>query len=416
MTTNEELESGRNMKKNFKTEHGVDAAKGYRASGISCGIKNNGLDLALIVSASPASRAVVATTNRFCAAPVQVTREHLRSARYVRAIVVNSGNANACTGREGMENAKAMSSQVADKLGFRSEHVLVASTGVIGVRLPMKKVLKGIDRLCADIEVESDSEKAAQAILTTDTKDKQSAVRFTLDGKTVSIGGMAKGSGMIAPNMATMLSFITTDVQIPSGLLRRLLRKAADASFNRITVDGDTSTNDTLMVLANGHSGAKISPGEGESVSLFSDALTFICKDLASQIVQDGEGATKTVCVRCSGARSIWDAERVARTVAESLLVKTAIFGNDANWGRIVAALGRSKSRFDPENVTIRVGRIKVFGQGKATRYSEESATKAVSQKNVLIHIDLSEGHSEAEIETCDLSYEYIRINAAYRS
>jgi len=404
------------MTKFRKVSGGVTAAKGFRANAVRAGIKKAGLDLALILS-EPVSRcAAVATTNRFCAAPVALNREHLAKGRQVRAVIVNSGNANACTGQRGLADARKTAELIAEQLGCKSVEVLVASTGVIGVHIPMDKVDAGIRDVCGLIAESSSSDRAVEGIMTTDTKPKSAALRFPLGGRTVTIGGMTKGSGMIAPNMATMLAFLTTDAEIPRIILRSMLGRVVRRTFNRITVDSDTSTNDTLVLMANGASGATLHSAEGKDAEIFEQALEEICSDLATQIAADGEGATKLVRVLCEGARTEREAERVARTVADSPLVKTAMFGNDANWGRIVAALGRSGTRFDPAKVDVYLGRVRVVRDGGRANYSEEKATAAISGKEVAIRIVLREGTLSAEVKTCDLSYDYVRINAAYRT
>lgn len=395
---------------------GVCAARGFRADAIRAGIKKRGLDIALIVSDAPAACAAVATTNLFCAAPIVVNREHLRGSNRVRAVFVNSGNANACTGDLGLRDARKSAELVAHQLGCKPSEVLVASTGVIGVPLPMDKVAAGVREVCAQVAGSSSSERAVEAIMTTDTRPKTSAVQLTINRKSVTLGGMAKGAGMISPNMATMLGFLTTDADVPKSVLQRMLRQVVKRTFNRVTIDSDTSTNDTVILMANGASGVKIPSLECAEGSALLQALEQVCSELAAQIALDGEGATKLVRVICQGARNEKDAERAARTVADSPLVKTAVFGNDANWGRIVAALGRSGARFDPSKVSVFLGPVQVVKAGCRAKYREQDATRAISEKEVVIKMVLAQGSAVCEIKTCDLSYDYIKINAAYRT
>jgi len=392
---------------------GVCAPIGFRATGIACGLKAKGaLDLALVASDRPAVAAGLLTTNLVCGAPVIVTRRHLASGR-ARAIVANAGNSNACTGARGEADALAMCRAVGDALGIPAEEVLVASTGVIGRPLPVGKVLPGIARAAAALSPDG-NESAARAIMTTDTLLKEVTARVDVGGHTVTIGGIAKGAGMIAPKLATMLAFFTTDAEIAAPVLRQLLVEAAAASFNRVTVDGDTSTSDMLLVLANGAAGAgPIEPGTPAYES-FGAALREACVDLAKMVARDGEGATTFVTVHVSGAPSDADADRAARTVAESPLVKTAIFGGDPNWGRIAAALGRSGVAFDPNRLRIWVDDLLLFENGMPADFSLRDAERHFREKVLTIRADLGAGAGAAEVYTCDLSYDYVKINAEY--
>ena len=392
---------------------GVTAPCGFEASGVRCGIKRSGPDLALIYSVAPAAAAGVFTTNRFQAAPVLVTKDRV-GREPIHGIIVNSGNANACTGAEGYRDAVHMADLTADALGVPSRSVLVCSTGVIGRPLPMTKLAAGIKKVAAALGPDGGAD-AATAILTTDTHPKSIAVEFELDGRPVRIGGMAKGAGMIAPNMATMLAFMTTDATVSSGLLQSRLSAAVGRSFHRITVDGDTSTNDTVLLLANRQAeAARITPQHG--LSRFQEALDYVAVHLAREIVSDGEGATRTVEVRVCGAASDADARKIARTIAGSLLVKTAIAGGDPNWGRVMAAAGRAGVRFRPELVDLSLGKVQVVRGGAVCSYRTSAARSAATAREVLITLDLNAGSHEAIIWTCDLTQDYVRINAEYHT
>jgi len=392
---------------------GITAPCGFEAAGVRCGLKREGLDLALIYTVSPASAAGVFTTNRFQAGPVLVTKDRLGREK-VHGIVVNSGNANACTGRKGYRDATRMTEVTANALDAPARSILVCSTGVIGEPLAMPKIRAGIKAAVAALGPDGGADAAA-AIMTTDTRPKSIAVEFDLDGRPVRVGGMAKGSGMIAPHMATMLAFITTDADVSSGLLQSLLTAAVDRSFHRITVDGDTSTNDTVLLLANGQAEAgRITARHG--ISRFEAALDLVCTHLAREIVRDGEGASRFIEITVSGAVSVKDARQIARTISESPLVKTAIAGGDPNWGRILAAAGRAGVRFQPDLVDLRLGGVRVVQRGAAARHDREAARKAVSQGEVSIALDLNTGPHEATMWTCDLTDGYIRINAEYHT
>jgi glutamate N-acetyltransferase/amino-acid N-acetyltransferase len=399
-------------------EGGVTGPSGFMAAGIHCGIKKGKKDLALIVSEIPAHAAAVFTTNIVAAAPVLVDREQLNGSGSgtVSAIVVNSGNANACTGERGMQDAWRMVEATAAALGAHRSQILVSSTGVIGQYLPMEKVLKGISAATGRLSASGNMD-AAEAIMTTDTFPKELGVSIEIGGTTVTIGGIAKGSGMIAPNMATMLGFVTTDAAIDPAVLRTALKQATDRSFNRITVDGDTSTNDMVVVLANGAAGNRPLMTTNEpDYQLFYQALEHLLVRLAKMIVVDGEGATKLVEVCVAGAETEAEAAMAAKSVANSSLVKTAIHGEDANWGRILAAVGYSGISFDPAAVEIFFDDVPILRQHYDIDFSEEDAKRVLSGKEFTVTIDLHKGPASASFWTCDLSKEYISINAHYRT
>ena len=388
--------------------------RGYRAAGVAAGIKaNKGLDLALIVSDTPAQAAAVFTTNLAVAAPVIVSREHLvRSGGVARAIIVNSGCANACTGAEGMQVARDMAADTAREIGCPVEQVLVASTGVIGVALPIDKVRVGLAVATRMLDVDH-GPFAARAIMTTDPFPKEAAVRFKIAGHDVAIGGIAKGSGMIEPMMATMLGFVTTDAAIPHALLDRALRAAVEDTFNAITVDGDSSTNDCVMILANGASGATI---DETSYADFLAELTTVCRELAIGIVRGGEGATKLVTVVVSGAQSTTEARRAAKAIANSLLVKTAIHGGDPNWGRLLAVAGRAGVAFNLERAAVTIGTIVLFKDGRPYDEAAPEAADYLKGTDLTVGVNLGAGTAQSTVWTCDLSAEYVRINADYRT
>ena len=395
---------------------GITAVPGIRASGVHGGLKSdNQKDVALIVADSPAMAAGVFTRNRVCAATVLLSREHLKDP-VAQAIVVNSGNANACTGEPGLNNARKMAALVGEQLNLESKNVLVSSTGVIGVQLPMDAIRKGIER-AADTLREDGGHDAAQAIMTTDTVPKEIAVEIEVGGEKVKIGGMTKGSGMIAPNMATMLAFLAADVNIAAAPLQEALRKSVNKSFNRVTVDTDRSTNDTVQILATGSArNSKITEASGDDFDAFYTALEFVCIELAKKIARDGEGATKMIEVVVKNAKSEAEAELAARATAESPLVKTAVFGKDANWGRIMMAVGKSEAQFDPYQVNVWLGNYQLVKAGMDSGFDEEKATQLFSEDTVVITIDLAAGDAEATMWTCDYSYDYIKINADYRT
>jgi glutamate N-acetyltransferase/amino-acid N-acetyltransferase len=395
-------------------EGGITAPTGFRAAALASGIKASALDLALVVADRPATAAGIFTVNLAKAAPVLVSREHLTmSGGHARAIVANSGCANACTGPEGIEAARTMAAVTASAVGCKAEEVLVASTGVIGVALPMARVTKGIAEAAAMLGREHHA-AAARAIMTTDPFPKEHAVRVPAPGGDFVVGGMAKGSGMIEPRMATMLAFITTDAAVDAARLHRALVDAAAETFNAITVDGEPSTNDTVFALASGSSGVSI---DDRHYGLFVEGLKDVCRELALGIVRGGEGATKLVSVRVTGARDLAQARQAARAIANSLLVKTAIHGADPNWGRLVAAAGRSGSHFDLDRCSARIGDIVLFAEGKPFDDRAPLAAELLKRPDVAITVDLGAGGpGDATVWTCDLSAEYVKINAMYRT
>jgi glutamate N-acetyltransferase/amino-acid N-acetyltransferase len=391
----------------------VAAPKGFRAAGVACGIKANGRpDLGLIVSEGPASAAAVFTTNLAQAAPVLVSRRHLRASTGMRAIVVNSGCANACTGDDGMRHAEEMASLTGRALGTAAENVLVASTGVIGVKLNMQNVARGIDEAVRSLSPDG-GPSAARAIMTTDPFPKEAAFDVHADAGIFRVGGIAKGSGMIEPMMATMLGFVTTDAAVAPALLQRALKAAVDDTFNAITVDGECSTNDCVFALANGASGVRLTEGD---YPFLVDALRTICEPLAIGIVRGGEGATKLVTIRVVGGATNDDARRAARAIANSPLVKTAIHGGDPNWGRLVAVMGRSGSAFRLDRAAVRIGGIELFRDGTPFDERAEEAAAYLQGKDIEIEVDLGAGDGRSHMWTCDLSADYVRINAEYRT
>jgi glutamate N-acetyltransferase/amino-acid acetyltransferase len=391
--------------------------KGFLAAAVQAGIRyNNRLDLGLIFSQTPAVTAGAFTTNKVKAAPVQLDMERLRSG-LTQAILVNSGYANACTGQEGMEHALATSALAAGELGIDPSLVLVASTGVIGGQPPWEPFARAMPDLVAGLSFHG-FDQLSQAIMTTDLVSKMATATVNIDGVDVSILGVAKGSGMIMPNMATMLCFVVTDAQIVFPVLNRLVKSGVEQTFNRITVDGDTSTNDTVLIMANGAAGNPwIDEDNPRAAALFGDALLGLFKELALKIVADGEGATKLITIRVDGARDEGKALHAAQTIANSALVKTAFFGEDANWGRIMAALGRSDCTFDPQRVGISFDEVALVEKGMALGADQEAAAAAVlKQPRFTVTVHLGEGLAEAEVYTCDFSYDYVKINADYRS
>lgn len=396
------------------TGGGITAPQGYLAAGVSAGIKKKGLDLALVFSSQPASAAAVFTTNRVQAAPIVLSRENIKLSRgRVRAVLVNSGCANACTGDRGMHDAVLSAQCLASHLEIEPSQVLVASTGVIGSYLPMPKMLKGIAAAASKLNSQGGG-AAARAIMTTDTQEKSIAIEGEIGGKIVRISGMAKGSGMIHPQMATMLSVITTDVRVPPRQLNSVLRRAVDRSFNCLTVDGDTSTNDCVFCLANGASGVSLQ--DSRSSAFFEMGLAIVCEELAKSIARDGEGATKFVEILVKGASRFDDARRVAKAIAHSPLVKTALYGEELNWGRILCAVGYSGVPFDPNTISLSLNRIPIFRNGAPVNSTRARAEKAIKAKDILIEVDLFGGKASARVWTCDLSHRYVDINASYIS
>jgi len=393
---------------------GIATPRGFRAAGVSAGIKANGNpDLALLVSDTPAAAAAVFTTNRVQAAPVLVSKEHLASSRgTVRAIVVNSGCANACTGDAGMQVARDMAAETARLVSCPPEHVLVASTGVIGVGLSIEKIRAGLPIAFRALGADQ-GPAAARAIMTTDLSPKEAAATITVGGRAAAIGGMAKGAGMIEPMMATMLGFVTTDAAVPQGMLERALREAVDETFNAITVDGDSSTNDCVLLLANGASGVIV---DEAAYGTFVEGLKAVCRELALAIVRGGEGATKLVTVNVTGAASSAEARKAAKVIANSLLVKTAIHGGDPNWGRLICAAGRAGVAFDASRAAVTVGTIVLFKDGEPHDELAPQAAEYLKGTDLTVGVDLGSGTASSTVWTCDLSAEYVRINAEYRT
>jgi len=391
------------------------APKGFVASGVHCGLKADGKrDIALVTAAEPVPCAAVFTTNQVAAAPVVVSRRHVADG-VARAVVINAGNANACTGPQGEHASRATCVAVAEALTCDAEDVIVCSTGVIGVPLPVERVIEGVSLAAAELDNRS-GDDAAEAIMTTDTFAKQTAVTLEVGGVRYTVGGMCKGSGMIAPNMATMLAVVTTDAPLSSAACDAALRSSVATTFNRVTVDSDTSTNDTLVLLASGAAGGETIEPEAAEYAQVAEAIRVVCAELARMLARDGEGATKLVTVRVTGARSDSDAEAAAFSVANSPLVKTALFGNDANWGRVAMAVGKSSAQIDAALLGITFAGIQVCRDGGAVPFDEDAVFAALDAPEVEIVVDLGLGAGEATVLTCDLSYEYVRINGEYRS
>lgn len=405
-----------------KINGGVTAPKGFLASGLNAGIKNQTKkDMAMVFSSTPCVAAGVFTTNLVKAAPVKWDKEIVTTSPYVQAVVVNSGIANACTGAEGLGYCADTAAEAAAALNIPKTAVLVASTGVIGKQLPIDKIKSGVTALSKVLgSSREDAKLAAEAIMTTDTKSKEVACTFELGGKQVTIAGMCKGSGMIHPNMCTMLCFVTTDAAISHELLQKALSEDVVDTFNMISVDGDTSTNDTVLVMANGQAENTPITKEGEDYKTFCEALHFIMLELSKKIAGDGEGCTCLFEATVIGAKDKNQARTIAKSVVCSSLTKAAVFGHDANWGRILCAMGYSGAQFDPEVVDIwlesKAGTIKIVENGIATDYSEETATKILSEEEVIAKMDIKEGNETATAFGCDLTYEYVKINGDYRS
>ena len=406
-----------------KIEGGVTAAQGFEAASAAANIKYKGrTDMALVFSKEPCVCAGTFTTNVVKAAPVIWDRDMVYSGKPAHAVIVNSGIANACTGSEGMEYCKQTAEEAAACLDIDADSVLVGSTGVIGFQLPIDRIKAGV-RMLAETKrsgIEAGTE-AAKAIMTTDTVHKETAYEFETGGKKAVIGGMAKGSGMIHPNMCTMLGYVTTDAAIEKNLLQKALSEIVQETFNMISVDGDTSTNDTLLVLANGLAGnSLISDENSADYAAFYEALRTVCRELAMRMAGDGEGCTRLIETRVIHADSLDNARTLAKSVITSSLTKAAVFGRDANWGRILCALGYSGAQFDPENCDLYFGegddRILIFTNGSAADYSEEEATALLSGEKVIITADMHMGEAEATAWGCDLTYDYVKINADYRS
>ncbi len=403
-------------------EGGVTAPKGFKAASAAAEIKyKNRTDMAMIYSEKPCTHAGVFTSNIVKAAPVRWDKAVVTDSPFAQAIVVNSGIANACTGNQGYEYCNQSAKCVAECLGIDKSSVLVASTGVIGMQLPMERIANGIQMLskCLEDTIEAGT-KAAKAIMTTDTVHKEVAVKFTVDGKEVTVGGMCKGSGMIHPNMCTMLGFVTTDLAISKELLQKALSENVVDTFNMVSVDGDTSTNDTLVVLANGMAGNEMITEENEAYGQFKEALNYVNTTLAKKMAADGEGATKLFEAKVVNAKSKEDARTLSRAIVASNLSKAAIYGCDANFGRFLCAMGYSGADFDQNDVELffesKEGRLQVFDKGIPIVFDEEVATKILGAAEVTIFVDMHEGDAEATAWGCDLTYDYVKINADYRS
>lgn len=392
----------------------ITSAKGFKAAGIFCGIKRKKKDLALIYSELPCTTAGTFTLNKVKAAPLLISQEVIKKSNFTKAVLVNSGNANACTGEDGYNDALDMQKWCAEKLKISQDEVLISSTGVIGQKMPMEKIKSGIDEIVNHLS-EHGGFNAAEAIMTTDTKIKSFAFEVKLKKSSVTIGGICKGSGMIMPNMATMLGFLSTDAAIEKNLLSELLLNSVHKSFNKISVDGETSTNDMVVILANGAAGISIEKNS-EDMKIFQEALTAISIEMAKSIVSDGEGATKLVTVNVKNAKTKIDADLVGKSIANSSLVKTAIYGADANWGRILSAAGQSGADFDPANVSIYFNDLPILLPDYSLALDEEKASKILSQSEFSINIDLGSGSEDCTWWTCDLTEEYVRINADYRT
>jgi len=402
-------------------EGGVTAAQGYQAAGVYAGIKKQRKDMALVYSTVPAIGAGTFTINVVKAAPVKWDIKVTKESPYVQAVVLNSGVANACTGAEGDLNNERMAKAVADAMNIPINSVYTASTGVIGKQMPIAVIEAGAKLLAAELNNDIQAGNlAAEAIMTTDTYSKQCAVSFQVDGKEVILGGMAKGSGMIHPNMATMLGVVTTDLAISKELLQEALSDNVKKTFNMISVDRDTSTNDSLLLLANGLAGNATITEKNADYDAFCEALRFVTTDLAKKMAADGEGCTKLFTAIVTGASSEEQAVVLSKSIITSNLVKSAVYGNDANWGRIICAMGYSGADFDPDQVDLYIesqeGKLQLVENGMATDYSEEIATKILSGKEVTAIADLKAGTNSATAWGCDLTYDYIKINADYRS
>lgn len=399
-----------------KIDGWVTTPQGFLAAGVKAGIKASGNhDVAVIYSTVPAATGAVFTQNKMCAAPVLVSRK-VAAKPYAQAIVVNSGCANACTGEQGLKDAEAMQARAAELLGVENESVYVCSTGVIGHFMPMDKLKAGIEA-AVDAMDETGGESCAMAIQTTDTFIKHAAYEFEIGGKTAKIAGIAKGAGMIHPNMATMLTFLTTDAAIAPDVLKRAVKAAADKSFNMVVVDGDTSTNDSMIVLANGLAENEIILSEEHpDYPVFFEALLACAQDLAKMIARDGEGATKFLEVNVTGAATWAEAKTAAMAIAKSPLVKTAFFGKDPNWGRIVCAAGYSGAQMEPDKVNLEIGGVRLVENGMNCNVPLESLKDIMEQHDISMKIDLGAGSEEATVWTCDFSYEYVKINGEYHT
>lgn len=406
----------------FLKNGNICSPKDFYASAVACGLKKSGKkDLCIICSTKPAIAAAAFTSNKFCAAPVEISKEKIKNSKYFRAIVVNSGNANACTGSLGLQNARKMAAYAAKCLALKDSEVLVCSTGRIGVQLPMRKIRSGIKNASKSISPEKGSE-AAEAIMTTDLVKKECAVSFSSQkGEKITIASMTKGSGMISPQMhsyphATMLCFITTDAAVERAFLRKTFSDSIESTFNKISVDNDMSTNDTVIMLANGSAGNDKIRENSPDAANFAKTLRTLMEKMAKSIVLDGEGATKFVTVVVENASTRSDAEKCARAICNSMLCKTAWFGGDPNWGRIVAAAGYSEAKFNPQNIDLFYNNKPVIRRGKPSTIKEEILAKEVSKKEFIVRIRLGAGSESCTMWTSDLSYDYVKINADYRT
>lgn len=398
---------------------GITAPKGFTAGAKACdvkGKKSGKLDMAILFSEVDAVAAGVFTTNKFAAPPVLYCREVLKNGK-IRAVVVNSGNANAATGKKGLEDARALADCTAKELNLKSEEVFVCSTGVIGVHLPLERMLEGIKAIAPTLSKDN-GHIAEQAIMTTDTVPKEISFELELSGGTVTIGAMAKGSGMIHPNMATMLGYLTTDAVIAQADLQDMLTRAVDKSYNMLTVDGDTSTNDSFVVMANGKSGVEVKSEDDKKK--FYEAIEYVNMEMAKKIAADGEGASHLVVVEAQNLPTEHDARLVARAVAGSNLFKCAIFGKDANWGRVISAAGYSGAEFATDKIDVKLasvaGEIQVMQAGAGLSFDEDKAAKVLNEKDITVYLDFHDGNNNATAFGCDLTYDYVKINGDYRS
>ncbi|MEK4323991.1 bifunctional ornithine acetyltransferase/N-acetylglutamate synthase [Bacillus sp. FSL K6-3221] len=402
-----------NEKSIVKIDGDVSSPKGFEAKGIHIGLRYSKKDLGLIVSEVPAASAAVYTQSHFQAAPLKVTQQSLKKTGQLKGVIVNSAIANACTGEQGLKDAYDMQAACADMLGVAPDYIAVSSTGVIGECLEMDKIKKGIAELK---EAKAEKGHFEEAILTTDTVIKNTAYTLTIDEKEIIISGAAKGSGMIHPNMATMLGFVTTDANVEQEALQQALRDITDVTFNQITVDGETSTNDMVLVMANGMAENDALNEEHPEWPLFKEGLKLACEDLAKEIARDGEGATKLIEAKVAGAKNNLEAGIIAKKIVGSSLVKTAVYGTDANWGRIVGAIGHSAASVTPEEVEVYLGGQCLFKHNEPQPFSEEEAKAYLEQDEITIFIQMSEGNGEAAAWGCDLTYDYVKINASYRT
>jgi glutamate N-acetyltransferase/amino-acid N-acetyltransferase len=404
------------MSVSVKSKTGVAHPKGFKAAAVSAGLKKSGkADMALVVSSVPAAAGAIFTTNQFPAAPVTVSQRHLRQGKQHRGVLLNAGGANACTGEAGITDARTLCAHTANLVGCSPAEILIASTGVIGQRLPVNKMLSALPKLVKNLQP-GQGLAAAQAIMTTDTQPKSVHASVRLGGAGVKIGGMTKGSGMIHPNMATMLAVLTTDAELSPAEIRPLLREACRGTFNAISVDGETSTNDCVFLLANGQAGSRAHLGSAAARRAFVEALTDVADELARSIVVDGEGASKFMDIRISGAASDAQAMVAARAVGDSQLVKTAVHGQDANWGRILSAMGATPVIIKPERVRVDINGVPLVRRGVDAGTPQAQGNRALASRNIIIKVDLGLGTGQARYRTCDLTAKYVAINAGYRN